>query len=332
MAKATITIVGLGKRGSSIGLALRAPELDFQVIGHDKEAVVAKKARSLGAVHTTAWNLISACETADVIILTIPFDQVEPTLKAIGQDIREGCVVLDTSPYTLPGLHWAEQHLKSGAHLVGIALGRNPEHMQDQTHGPDGARADLFANSPCCIMPAATVNPAAVKTAQDIALLLKADPYFLDPAEFDGVSTAVHLMPALTAAALIAPATASPGWREMQRLSSTHLLNLSEPLEDGGAALAQAAMLNKASTLNWLDITLTGLQMIRSWVAEENSAALTEQLEMALKMRDEWLAAWRLNRWERNSTAAEIPAAGGLFGQLLGFRPPRKPAQSGDSQ
>ena len=70
MAKAAITIIGLGRIGSSIGLALKAPELDYEVVGHDKDGLVQKKAREIGAVDSTSWNLISACEPADVVIIT----------------------------------------------------------------------------------------------------------------------------------------------------------------------------------------------------------------------------------------------------------------------
>ena len=123
MAKATITIVGLGKRGSSVGLALKSSELDFRVIGHDKEAEVAKQARTLGAVDSTPWNLIAACEPADVVILTIPFDQVQKTLMAVGPELRPGCVVLDTSPFKQPVIAWAARCLGYGVQFVGIALG-----------------------------------------------------------------------------------------------------------------------------------------------------------------------------------------------------------------
>lgn len=328
MAKATISIIGLGRRGCSIGLALKTPELDFEVIGHDIDSEHAKKARSMRAVDSAPWNLIEACASADVVILAIPFDQVKPTLKAIGQELKPGCVVLDTSFLKQPVIEWADSYLGESAHFVGIALGINPAAMLDEKPGPDGARLDLFSKSPCCVMPAPSCRPEAVKTAQDVAILLGADPYFLDPAEYDGVSTAVNLMPALVAAALLGSVTSSPSWREMRRLSARALLNLSQPLEAGGAALALAAVQNQANTVHWLDTTIAELQRLREQIKEEDLELLTARLGALYQERENWLVDWELNRWEK-LPASDVPQAGGLLTHLFGGL--ARPRQKKDS-
>jgi len=325
MTTATITIVGLGKIGSSIGLALKTPELDFHVIGHDKDGVVAKEARSIGAVDSTSWNLITACDPADVVILAIPFDQVRGTLEAIGPELKPGCVVIDTSPLKRPAMIWAAEYLGEGIHFVGIALGTNPEAVLDPTSGPAGARVDLFANSPCCLMPAPNCRPEAVKSAQDIITLLGATPHFVDPAEYDGLATAVNLMPALMVTALLRPAMDSPSWREMRRLASDDLAHFSWPVSAGGQAVAQAAILNKVNALRWLDAAMSELKAIRQQVEEENQEALTERIGGIYEEREEWMADWQLNRWEKRKSA--LPSAGGWFGQLFGFGRRRPPGE-----
>ncbi|MBN1318073.1 MAG: prephenate dehydrogenase/arogenate dehydrogenase family protein [Anaerolineales bacterium] len=322
MTKATITIIGLGKRGTSVGLALKQKEAEINVIGHDKDNGVAKKAKGMEAVDSTSWNLISACEPADVIVLTIPSDQVKATLKALGPQVSAGCVVLDTSSPKQLAVEWAAKYLDKEAHFVGIAPGLNPEAMEDQSHGPEGAKADLFANSPCCVVPAADCHPDAVKTAQDFAFLLGGDPYFLDPVEFDGLSTAVNLMPKLVSGALFRAITDSPGWREMRRLSSVDLLQFSQPLESS-EALAQAAIQNKISTLRWLELTIESLQAMRSFIYEEDETILNAMFESMVATRDEWLAGWKFNRWEKSS-AQDMPSTGGMMGQFLGLGRSRK--------
>ena len=95
--KPNITIVGLGLIGTSMGLALRQAGVASAVIGHDKDLAVANQARKREAVDKVDWNLISACEKADLVILAVPLDAIEPTLKAIGPYLRPGCVVIDTA-------------------------------------------------------------------------------------------------------------------------------------------------------------------------------------------------------------------------------------------
>ncbi len=325
MTEAVITIIGLGKLGSSIGLALKRPELDFKVMGHDKDRGVSKRARTLGAVDSTSWNLIAACEQTDIVVLAIPFDQVRETLKAIGPELQPGCVVLDTSPLKQPVMAWAADCLGEGIHFVGISLGINPEAALDMASGPAGARVDLFANSPCCLMPAPNCRPEAVKTAQDFATLLGATPHFVDPVEYDGLSTAVNLMPGLLATALFGPITRSPGWREMRRLSSNDLVHFSEPLTAGGPAIAEASILSRENVLLWLDAAIAELETIREQVSQEREDALSDQIGESFDAREEWLVDWGLNRWEKRSRP-EMPTGGGMFGQLFGFRSRRKPS------
>ena len=72
MAKPKITIVGLGLIGKSIGKALRAVGGQIEVMGHDREPMEAKEAQQAEAVDKIHWNLISACEGADVVIIATP--------------------------------------------------------------------------------------------------------------------------------------------------------------------------------------------------------------------------------------------------------------------
>jgi prephenate dehydrogenase len=323
MARATITIVGLGKVGSSIGLALNTPENDLQLIGHDKSSEVAKESKSEGAVDSTAWNLISACERADVVILAIPFDQIESTLEAIGNELKIGTVVIDTSPFTRPVIEWAKKHLAENVHFISMGLGRNPAAMLDVTPGPAGARTDLFANAPCCIMPSPSSAPEAVKTAQDVATLLGATPYFLDPAEYDGLSSVVTLVPALLAGALLAPVISSPGWREMRRLGSSDLLYLSQPLKASSAALGLGIAHNRENVLRWLDTVMVELQTIREQVADGEDELLGHRLEAIDEGLETWLIDWQRNEWERSARPA-MPSTGGWFRQLFGFGRPKE--------
>ena len=52
-----ITIVGLGQIGSSIGLALKAHDVDVHRVGHDKDPQAAKEAQKAGAVDDVKYNL-----------------------------------------------------------------------------------------------------------------------------------------------------------------------------------------------------------------------------------------------------------------------------------
>ncbi len=93
-----ITIIGLGQIGASIGLALAERKDSIERVGHDIDPGVAKQAQKLGAVDRIEYNLPRSVENADVVLLSIPVDQMRETLEIIAADLKEGCVVLDTAP------------------------------------------------------------------------------------------------------------------------------------------------------------------------------------------------------------------------------------------
>ena len=66
---AQITIIGLGKIGTSIGLALADETDQLTRIGHDKSMETAKSAEKLGALDKVHLNLHASVENADIVIL-----------------------------------------------------------------------------------------------------------------------------------------------------------------------------------------------------------------------------------------------------------------------
>ena len=67
-----ITIIGLGQVGASMGLALKAHNLDVRIVGHDKEIETAKEAHKLGAVDDVKYNLPASVREAKIVILAVP--------------------------------------------------------------------------------------------------------------------------------------------------------------------------------------------------------------------------------------------------------------------
>ena len=113
-------IIGLGQIGASFGLALADQKTPIQRTGHDLEHGTARLAAKKGAVDKTNFNLPSTVREADFVILAIPMDQVRATLETIAQDLRENCVVFDTSPVKRPVLEWAQEILPPNRYFIGL--------------------------------------------------------------------------------------------------------------------------------------------------------------------------------------------------------------------
>jgi prephenate dehydrogenase len=93
-----ISIIGLGRIGASLGLALAAHKDQVTTLGHDRSPEIARRAHKLGAVESISYNLPASVDKADVVILALPFDEIHETLRLIARDLREDAVLMDTAP------------------------------------------------------------------------------------------------------------------------------------------------------------------------------------------------------------------------------------------
>ncbi|HID87409.1 MAG TPA: prephenate dehydrogenase [Anaerolineae bacterium] len=287
MSKPRITIVGLGFIGGSIGLALHQAEGDFEVVGHDRERNVATQAQKIGAVDRIHWNLISACEDADLIVMAIPISGIKDTLEAIGPYVKAGSLITDTATTKAQVIRWAEEILPEGVHFVG----GDPVVGDGSAGGIDAARADLFSGAIYCLTPAASAAPDAVRLASDFVSLLGAMPYFLDPLEHDGLMAGVDHLPFVLSAALLGITTESAAWREMRKLAGGVFEEATRFVSADPMAYRDACLVNSENIVRWIDACSERLAELRETILARDSEKLGQVFETALMARQRWLKA-----------------------------------------
>jgi prephenate dehydrogenase len=277
------TLVGLGAVGSSIGLALKETRANFEIIGHDKDSNAAKSAYKSGCVDRTEWNLITACDGSDMVVISTPLAAVKSTLAAIAHDLKEGCIVTDTASLKVPVLNWARESLPAQVHFVG-----GHPIIEKAPSDPGMPRADLFAGAIYCLTPGSDSPPEALQAVSDLAEAVGAQPYYLDAAEHDGLVAAVEQLPLLLALALQVMAGASPSRREMIQLSGTFFTSLTQLLAGDAAKLTELCTLNATNVLRWLDAFLPQLSNLRELLANEDGESLQESFAAAVETRNGW--------------------------------------------
>ncbi len=321
MSNFTITIVGTGVIGTSLALALKQTEDPPRLIGHDKDVSIASKAAKLGAFDKADWNLINACEPADLIILAMPLNGVRFTLEAIGPYLKPNAVVTDTCVSKQAVLAWATELLPEHVHFVG----GNPI-VQTTGVGSENARADLFKGRRYCLTPASSAHEDAVQLLTGLVSLLGAEPFFLDPAEHDGLITAVEHLPAALSVALVRALSQQKPWRETQKLAGGSFERTSAAASGDPDGLAEAFAQNRPVLLHWLDQYLAELQNLRALLAAESDSneALAQHIDAAVVARLNWLKEYQTGGFidpELVSQKVEIP---GFFERLIGFGGRRK--------
>ena len=271
-----IAIVGLGFIGGSIGLALQQQGRGMVIIGHDRDPSRARQARHLGAIDRTEWNLIRACEGADVVVLALPPDGLRNTLEAIAADLRSGCLITDTATVKGTVLRWAEELLPPHAAFVG-----GDPIVRSFGQGLDAARSDLFRDQLYCLTPAASASPAAVQQSVEFVRLLGARPYFVDAEEHDGIRAAVEHLPAMLMTLLGREVDRSPAAHEMRQMKG-QLLAQAESLISEEAALYRTLCLTNPSAIgHWSRVMRRGLRELERRMEARDEEKLTAVFEKA---------------------------------------------------
>ncbi len=294
-----ITVIGLGQLGASIGLALNGRE-NIRRVGHDREPAVMKKAKELNAFEETVFNLPASVEKADVVVLCLPLDQVEDTLKYIAPDLREDAVLLDMSPLKRVVAGWFEKHVPRGRHYIGLVPAINPLILLDSAHGIEAARADLFDKSTIGITSPRNARPEAIKLAEDLVRMLGGEPLFLDLLEADGMMATAHILPQLVAVAMLNATVGQPGWQETRRFAGRPYAHVAGILGgDTLESLKQSLLLNPEKTVHSLDLVIGALTHLRQAVNEGNSPDLERRLRLAFDDHAAWLQERSRAQWDK---------------------------------
>ena len=315
MTRPTITIVGLGRVGTSIGLALRREKQDeFDIIGHDRDYGRARDVRKRGAVNKLDWNLISACEKADMVIIATPLEGVRETLELTADYLSEGCVVIDTANLKGSVMGWAETYLPDSVSFIGT----NPI-ISAVGQGVEAATPDLFQGALWCVFPAPNATSEAVKLVSDMIHMMGAKPYFLDPLEHDGLMAGMEHLPLVLSAALLRMTFGADTWKELRKVTGASYETATMLPSYDASFYRDIFLHNRENTLRWLDLYVEELSSFKELIAAGDAEALTEVFDKAVDARILWLEQRKEGYPDIRVEKPEFPTMGGFFNSFLGL-------------
>lgn len=310
----SITIIGLGLIGTSIGLALKQAKVDLEIVGHDSEPEVSHAARKRGAVDKIEWNLPHAVEKSRVVIVATPVVAIEGLFKVLADVLPDGCIVTDTGSTKRQVMEWAGQILPSRVSFVG----GHPMAGKD-TSGPEAADADLFKGRAYCIVPSVNASETAVASIANMAQTIGAEPFFVDADEHDGLTAAVSHLPLVLSTALVRTTALKPSWKEMSRVAASGFRDVSRLASGNPTMQASICCTNRDNLVRWIDAFSAELKILRDDITG-NDEALLAKFKEAKTARDRWLSGE-----DNRPPAVEFPTFKETMGQtLLGdrlFRP-----------
>lgn len=284
--KPRITIIGLGRIGASIGLALKKSSADLEIIGHDKVRDVGNAAQKTGAIDKHEWNLYNACQDAGLIVLAMPIAGVLETIELLKADIAPGVIVTDTAAIKQPILQ-AARVFQTGVHFIGGHPIFRP--TLDAAAPRDQASADLFRDAQYCLTPTPTAQAEAVNVLTGLVAMLGAQPFFLDAVEHDGLAAGAQHLALVMQAVFLKTTTASSGWRELNKFAGDDYAQATQLAAQDAKSIAQLLLAQQAPLQLWMTQTMQTFRELQTLLAQNDASALEKWLASAQDARIQWL-------------------------------------------
>lgn len=295
--KPKITIIGLGRVGASIGLALKKSGAELEIIGHDKVRDVGNAAQKSVAVDKHDWNLYNACQGAGLIVLAMPIAGVLETIELLKDDIAPGIIVTDTAMIKQPVLE-AARVFAPGVHFIGGHPIFRP--APDTPGARDQANAELFRDAQYCLTPALDADAAAINVLAGFVSILGAKPFFLDAVEHDGLAAGAQHLALVLQAAFLKTTTASSGWRELNKFAGDDYFQATQLAAQDAKSIAQLLLAQKTPLQLWMTQTMQAWRELQTLLAQNDAAALEKWLVPAQEARAQWI---------RNEVGSPTPTA-----------------------
>ena len=313
-----VAFIGLGQLGLSAALAFASQSNEIRMTGWDPELDSRVAADRYKIFTPICKRAVDAVRDANLVILALPLDDVQPTLKVLGSSLRRDVAVIALSPLHTQMHQWAREALGKHTPFISIYPSPNAANLEELEFGPDAARADDFEKSPVFIADAQDAPLAMLDLAVDIAVLLGGHPVFISPEELDGLISANLLLQQLAAAVLMKTAAEQPSWHEGKAIAGKALFHATLPLLDltDRETIGLTPISNSKNLVRLLDGLIRNFSQIRDDLKANELERVTVTYKNALEFREEWLAERRSSQ-KPPQMASSVPAKDEALKRLL---------------
>ena len=275
------TIIGLGRIGTSIGMAIRANS-ESEVIGYDADNSAQTLAQRMGAVDKVEWNIDKAVADADVVIVATPAGSLYDVFDGVSRFLKPGAVVTDTSSSKRAVMDWAAELLPSQVGFVGgnPLTGASVKQQKD-------ASQHIFYQTKWAVVAPPTASRDSIRAVTDLVESIGASPVFMDAHEHDSFSAATTGLPAVVAAAVMNAVSTSPSWSEISRFVGSDFDSVTQAATYDPATSQSASATNADMLAHWIDQLIERFQAIRNALLDDEERFATDGV-----LADSFVQAW----------------------------------------
>ena len=272
----TLTIVGVGLIGGSIGLAAKKRSLVRRVRGLGRNPRSLEQAKALGAIDEAVLDSVQAAKNAEVVVVCTPVDSIAKHALEVAPHCPSGALITDAGSTKARIVSEVEAKQPAHVHFVG-----SHPLAGSEKRGPQYADAYLFHNRWVVLTPTPRTAPAALERTQAFWQALGARVKVMTPDEHDCALALTSHLPHLLASALagLLPQDlfdlAATGFRDTTRIAA------------GDPALWTAIFAhNRLALLAALERLEKNLDVFRSALTQEDWPALDRLFAQAKQVRD----------------------------------------------
>jgi prephenate dehydrogenase len=192
----TLTIVGVGLIGGSIGLAARRRRLAERIIGVGWRQETLDRARDLGAIDEATLDL-DVVRQSEVAVFCTPVDKIVEQVLSVASRCPAGTLLTDAGSTKGTIVRALDGKVPPGVAFVGCHPLAGSE-----KRGAEYSDADLFQGRFTIVTRAPHTDPAAIEKACAFWKALGARIRLMDPDEHDRALALTSHLPHLVAAVL----------------------------------------------------------------------------------------------------------------------------------
>jgi prephenate dehydrogenase len=274
----TVTIIGVGEIGGSLGKDIKKRRLAKTVIGIGRRRSSLRKAKRVGAVDGTyrVNSMKRGVKDADLIILATPVGTIVELGRLAAAYAKKGAIITDVGSTKKSIVEGLEKALPGHVCFVGAHPMAGSE-----KGGPESATADLFKGRDCFLTKTKRTDPAALKEVQRFWKRLGARTILVSLKEHDRIVAHISQMVHLVASGLVIAAGdalpyAASGFRDTTRIA------LSDP-----GLWKDICATNDTCITEALDRLIAVLKSFRNAISKKQSSRIGSMLAKARGLRRE---------------------------------------------
>lgn len=283
----TVTIIGLGLLGGSLGLAINRAYPNVKRVGFSHRTATRQKALHLGVVDCLCDNLDQAVRQGQLIILATPIGAFENLMKQMSPSLAPATLVTDVGSTKVVPAQWAKEHLPKHVEY----LGSHPIAGSEQ-RGVEFARADLFDNANCIVTPTAANSKQTRSFFLRFWNKLQMKTSSMTPAEHDRLMARISHLPHLLATTLVNCSDAG-----QLLFAGKGFLDTTRVASGPPAIWRDILMSNAKNTQSAINQFIKELTRLRAALNKQDDATVTNCLKKAQTTRNN-LVAKKLRRKE----------------------------------